>query len=218
MFRKNLIILISSLLLLGLSACSTFSRSTKSGYSNQYEMEQNATDNFYEHRRQYELEGAGAELGIDSTRPLSEVERKLVSQRAQLKRLESQLGSSAAKRQYYNYKPYMLNDQERIDFLNIPSLQSRERWAAAKGISTRKEQESSAFSKVIEEGDITIGMTKDDVVASWGDPDLVEVSGNQLYGNERWRYKKTVSSPEGYREESRIIYFEASRVAGWESF
>ena len=51
---------------------------------------------------------------------------------------------------------------------------------------------------------------------SWGLPDSVEVAGNPIYGNERWRYKRYTPSPEGYRLQSRIIYFESGKVAGWE--
>ena len=70
----------------------------------------------------------------------------------------------------------------------------------------------------IENNDITIGMSKGAVVQSWGDPERKEVAGNPLYGNERWLYNKMVSSVDGYSKQTRIIYFEGGRVAGWETY
>ncbi len=51
---------------------------------------------------------------------------------------------------------------------------------------------------------------------SWGSPDNVDVAGNPLYGNERWRFKRYSPSPEGYRLQSKLVYFEGGKVVGWE--
>jgi hypothetical protein len=64
--------------------------------------------------------------------------------------------------------------------------------------------------------DIVVGMPNDIVRRSWGSPDSIDVAGNPLYGNERWRYKRQMPSSEGYRLQSRIVYFEAGKVVGWE--
>lgn len=90
--------------------------------------------------------------------------------------------------------------------------------AATRGISSQEKAYSDAVEELIENRDIVVGMTKKAVSQSWGDPDLVEVAGNPLYGNERWQYKTYVSSSEGYKKELRVIYFEAGRVAGWEKY
>ena len=60
-------------------------------------------------------------------------------------------------------------------------------------------------------------MTTDQVQESWGEPDLVEVAGNPVYGNKRWKYRKFVSSEDGYTQQTRIVYFEAGKVSGWET-
>lgn len=73
------------------------------------------------------------------------------------------------------------------------------------------------MKSLIETQDIAVGMPQDYVKRSWGDPMSVEVSGNPIYKNERWKYQKFVSAPEGYRKETRYVYFEGGRVVGWET-
>jgi hypothetical protein len=70
---------------------------------------------------------------------------------------------------------------------------------------------------LIEKNDVSVGMSQKAVTESWGDPDLVEVAGDPIYGNERWRYSRYISSNDGYNKQVRVIYFESGRVVGWET-
>ena len=59
--------------------------------------------------------------------------------------------------------------------------------------------------KAIEEKDIALGMSSAAVKESWGDPDIVEVAGDTVYGYERWRYQRIVSGNDGYQKELRSV-------------
>ena len=69
----------------------------------------------------------------------------------------------------------------------------------------------------VSKSDIVLGMNKDAVIESWGEPEAVEVAGNQLYGNEKWVYTEYIPSSEGYQREERVVIFEAGKVVGWQS-
>ncbi len=199
-----------------LISCSALQRSDESGYADYGSLNSTAKE-YYNNQKDYQTEMAKKELLIPQTRPLSEYEAKKLSLRLRLKRLEDKLHTSEVKKQYYGLKPYFKSDSERIMFLRLPSVTARKRWANARGIGTSLGKFSPLVSDLIENNDISLGMTKTAVKESWGEPDLVEVAGNELYGNERWNYIKVSSTPDGYKKENRIVYFESSRVAGWET-
>ena len=176
----------------------------------------NLKNHFYKSKKSHEMDMTRAEMGLPMSRPLNENEVARLNQRARLKRLENGLSTQREKKQYYGYKPYFVNDYQRRQFLRIGSFEGRERWARAVGLTANPSKFSPNVTKAIENNDITVGMTKQAVKESWGDPEAIEVAGNPLYGNERWKYMKVVSSSDGYANENRIIYFESGRVAGWE--
>lgn len=201
---------------LGLSACSLVPpRDPRSGYG-EFDSGYSASD-FYDEKRRHEEEQSREELGWSNSRPLSEDERDRLENRLRLRRLESRLESKAEKKQYYALKGLMRGDAERIAFLSIPTVSARERWAQNRGLIVDDEKHSDSTTDAIEKNDVVLGMTSKAVTESWGDPDLVEVAGDPVYGNERWRYSRYVSSEEGYQKQDRVIYFEAGRVVGWES-
>ncbi len=80
-------------------------------------------------------------------------------------------------------------------------------------------EESSRFapsvSKLVEQNDIALGMKKEAVRESWGEPDYVEVSGNPKFENERWRFSVPIKTSAGYHFEERFVYFERGHVIGW---
>lgn len=206
---------------LGLSACSVMQeRSTASGYyqaGTEVSAHQSVQD-FYRERARQKWTSAKAELGITKfTQELSESEAQAVRTRLALQRLENQLEYSMEKKQYYGYKPYFRNDQERLQFLSLPNREARERFAKARGVASINRKISPQSLRAIENTDIHKGMLKDAVIESWGEPDMREVAGDETYGNERWHYKKLVSSDEGYKQERRIIYFESGQVVGWDT-
>jgi hypothetical protein len=66
------------------------------------------------------------------------------------------------------------------------------------------------LKRAIEARDIILGMTRQDVMRSWGEPVQREVAGTRDGGHERWTY--------GTRYKfsgSRTVIFENGRVAGW---
>ena len=216
LFAAVFAFLMPMLFALGLSACAGLARDPRSGYSDINTPVYRASD-FYEERRVYEENSVREEFGWGADRLLSDNERSALEGRLRLRRLESKLESQREKRQYYQLKGLMRSDAERIAFLNIPSVDARERWARNRGLVANEEIHNDDIANVIEKNDVAMGMSQRAVTESWGDPDLVEVAGDPVYGNERWRYSRYISSTDGYQKETRVIYFEAGRVVGWET-
>lgn len=204
----------------GLIGCaSLFDRDPRSGYydgggSEAYER----PPDLYEQKRLGVETEAREELGLQG-RPMSDPERMAVEGRVRLKRLEARLANRREKKQYYGLRSSLANDRERIYFLSLPTFEARERWAANRGLGggNAGDERPEEVAKTIESNDIALGMNPKAVLESWGDPDAVETAGNPLYGYERWKYNRYVSSGgEGYQKELRIVYFEGGRVTGWE--
>lgn len=65
-------------------------------------------------------------------------------------------------------------------------------------------------------GDLTTGMNQGDVLGSWGSPLEVEPVAGASPGTERWVYRGGYSRVGGVRQ-TRTVYFENSRVIGWET-
>jgi hypothetical protein len=200
--------------MLGLSACAALQRSERSGYSYEEYNESEQPKDLYEQKADSVESEAKEELGLDS-RPLSTDEANAVETRVKLKRMESRLETKREKKQYYGVRSALKNDQERIYFLSLPTIEARERWAQTRGLGG-DESYSDDIAKVIESNDIALGMTQKAVMQSWGDPDAVETAGSAVYGYERWKYNRYVSGNEGYQKELRVVYFEGGRVVGWE--
>jgi hypothetical protein len=211
---KILVLVIS----LGLMACSTLQRSDQSGYNyiNEAPLSKSSPKNYYQAKRVNRVNQVKAELGYENQRMLTESDAAKLKLRMMLRSQEDQLTHRAEKQQYYKLKPHFKNDVERIRFLQLPSDEMKRKWIQAKGISSDEESYDDRTIAAIESNDVIRGMTMKAVKESWGDPDFVEVAGDKLYGNQRWGYKKYVSSESGYNKEQRIIIFEAGRVAGWD--
>ena len=196
-------------------SCSTFRRSTGSGYSSYsaYQLEEAA---IRQDRQRSENEDAALELGLRSTRDLSADQAERLENRIQLRRLERLLSTKTEKEQYYRFKPMLSNDGERIEFLRVGSYEGRKKWLNARGYNQATERYSPDVQHAIQTNDIVAGMTKQAVRDSWGEPEEVYVAGNPQLGHERWVYKEQVASKEGYRTENRILIFEYGRVLGWQ--
>lgn len=65
--------------------------------------------------------------------------------------------------------------------------------------------------RAIETRDVVLGMTRQDVLSSWGEPSQREVAGRNGSGHERWVYGSRYSL-----SGSRTIIFEGGKVAGWQ--
>jgi hypothetical protein len=191
-----------------------FDRHMNSGYMDGDASTETAVD-LYRAKQQNVVNEAREELGLLG-RPLTPDEQDAVETRLQLKRKEGRIASKREKKQYYDVRSSLKTDRERLNFLSIPSFEGRQRYANSRGLGNQSETYSSDVARVIEASDITLGMSQKAVMQSWGDPDAVEVSGNPIFGNERWKYNRYISGNEGYQKELRIVYFEGGHVIGWE--
>lgn len=201
------------------SGCMNLSRSRGSGYSlnDQISSVTKTTENKTQTVLDPELKKIAYELGLDPRLQLSEGELNLVKDRLQVRALERSLNSRKEKEQYSKVLPWFLNDQEKLEFLNIPSLEGRQTWIQQHQIWSRSQGPNEELKTLVDNQDITLGMQQDLVRKSWGEPQAVEVSGNPIYKNERWKYIRYITSPEGFKKETRMVYFEGGRVVGWES-
>jgi hypothetical protein len=209
--RMNIVamILFSISLLILVSGCGSLGRSSESGY---YLRGGDAvrTRTVDEDRRKFERESAQEELGNASS-------ESAVALRQVLKRSEKQLEGKSEREQYYKAKPYLKNDIERLQFLRLDSTVARDRYLNSKGINGEQITHPPEVQSLVDQNDIAAGMTRQAVKESWGAPDDVEVAGNPLYGNEKWKYSEQVTSSEGYMTEKRTVFFESGRVVGWET-
>lgn len=163
-----------------------------------------------------ELQKYAYELGLDPRRKLTDEERARVLERRKLRRLERSLDSQRERVQYSKVLPWLNGDSEKIEMLSIPSIEGRQAWINKNRIWSRVKNLSD-FDDVVEAQDIALGMPADYVRKSWGEPDQVETSGNPIYRNERWQYTRQISTPQGYKQQRRSVYFEGGRVVGWET-
>ncbi len=163
-----------------------------------------------------ELEKYAYEIGLDPRKELTEEQKLQVEKRKKLRYHERSLDSQKERVQYSKVLPWLKSDDEKLDYLTIPSIEGRQAWTNQNKIWARA-KELKGYFDVMESQDIAIGMPGDYVKKAWGDPDNIEASGNPIYKNERWKYLKQVSTPQGYRQERRLVYFEGGRVVGWET-
>ena len=122
----------------------------------------------------------------------------------ELKQLEGKQ-SDAALVLYEKYKPKLSTTSEKIYFLKLSPHERRD-YLSSRGFLKEERPHEEMFA--LRQSKVITGMTKSDVMSSWGRPARVEVAGNPSYENERWLY--TVNGATKY------IYFESGRVEGWE--
>lgn len=135
---------------------------------------------------------------------------------ARLKSLENRIVSSKELEQYSKALPYMKAEDERIKFLELGGFEERQEWLRSQDFPSRPTETQAEMKDLVDTQDIALGMPQTLVKRSWGEPESIEVSGNPQFRNERWRYNTYVSTPDGYRTEKKIVYFEAGKVTGWE--
>lgn len=111
---------------------------------------------------------------------------------------------------YEKYKRQLATTSEKIYFLKLPPHERRD-YLLGRGFI--EEPKASPFTDqdrmfAVRKQNILLGMTKHDVMESWGKPQRVEVAGNPRNENERWVYQANGAS--------KYIYFESGVVGGWE--
>lgn len=198
-----------------LSSCSIFQRSQGSGYAGNRPIAR--PENTRDKEDTLEYKRTAYELGFDPKTELAEDQLQAIDDRQKLKILERQLETEGEKTQYSRVMPWLDNDKERIEFLSVPTVEGRQAWVQQKNIMARSAKPKVGMRDALKENDITIGMPQDFVRKAWGDPQEREVSGNPLFKNERWTYSRYISSGDGFKKESRTVYFEGGKVVGWET-
>lgn len=177
------------------AGCTHFERSPGSGYSPQ----------------------ASAKTQVYRAQPnVRAKEMSTLQTKTRIKQLENALRTKKELDQYSKVLPLLKNDDERIQFLELDNFEARSRWLNDNKVPARNQMQQETMRELIEAQDISVGMPQNLVKKSWGDPETVEVSGNPEFRNERWRYSKYVSTPDGYKLERKVVYFEAGKVVGWE--
>ncbi len=203
----------TAILVTSVISCGHLQRSRNSGYSPDAPSisdSKKSLDSEKDYKTAYEL-------GINPNSEISETDANRITDRLRLKNLERTLNSKKEKEQYSRVLPWLKNDSEKIEFLSIRSLEGRHQWANDNGIWDRAKKTQEDMKEVVSSQDIAIGMQQDSVRKSWGEPQGIEVSGNPIYKNERWKYQRFVSTPDGYKKETRLVYFEGGRVVGWDT-
>jgi hypothetical protein len=211
---SNITILIG---FLGLTACTTWERHSRSGYSDSA-LRYNTPDLSQDTQRErmiFQKQLAKQGLGFSKDQALNEEQERSVWERFKLQRLEKTLQTNDEKEQYYLVRPHLASDEERIYFLNLPSFEDRRNYLRANGIKIDSPTFNTLEQTNIEQNDVSPGMRREAVRESWGEPEILEVSGNPILANERWTYQHFVPSPEGYLIETRILIFQSGRLTGW---
>lgn len=77
-----------------------------------------------------------------------------------------------------------------------------------KGDDGQRAPLNTYYQSRYEEQALLLGMTKQDVVTRWGQPQNVEVAGHPSMQNERWSFAE--------QGKLHYVFFEAGRVQGWQ--
>lgn len=68
----------------------------------------------------------------------------------------------------------------------------------------------------LDDHELSVGMRMRDVLSRWGHPREVETAGDPRFGNQKWTYWEGISNRYQLLP-TRVVYFEAGKVAGWET-
>ena len=220
--KNILLIILGSLTILTLSSCGLYQLRT----ADRAELAPN-TDTVIVNREgalkretsiipEQDIKKYAFELGFNPDNELSDEERSQILARYKVRAMERTLDTEKERLHYSKVLPYLLNDQEKADYLANPTIEGRQAWVIRNKIWSRAKTDKD-FLEVVESQDLTLGMNQQLVKKSWGEPESIEYSGNPLYKNEKWRYIRDVPSPNGYKRERRFVFFEGGRVVGWET-
>lgn len=193
--------------------CAQIQRSAGSGYKENLQYSEDTPHNTNYDRKTRQT---AYELGKDPT-SLTPNDMEEIQIRQKVREMERTLSSSKEREQYSKVLPWLKNDDEKVSFLAIPSIEGRQQWINKNNLWSRAQAPQEEIKNLIETQDIAVGMPQEYVRRSWGEPVNVEVSGNPIYKNERWKYQRQVSTTQGFRKETRFVYFEGGRVVGWET-
>ncbi len=131
--------------------------------------------------------------------------------------LERQLKTQREKELYSKLLPWFLDEDEKLEYLYLANIHEKQEWATSKKIWNRAKTPNTEMRNLMQSQDLAIGMPMDYVQKSWGEPLAKEVSGNPLFKNQKWKYSRSVSGQDGFKQEKRTVYFEGGKVVGWET-
>lgn len=152
---------------------------------------------------------------IKGRTPASEME---ISQRAEERSIYKELRDKESVLSPYQQSLYRVAEQyletpsEKIYFLNLSDsekleyLDARNFRSYRANTKVRGARELASLQPVYGKT-LNMGMSKDDVINSWGRPSRVDIAGNPANQNERWAFYGNGAV--------RYIYFEGGRVEGW---
>lgn len=204
------------ILLLGLTqlySCAQF----LPGRSHLAEME-NESHDFYNPRKDFPVVAGDTGRDWDTDEEIqARIPRSLEeeSDRRETLKLHEELAELESKQSgraydfYQLHKYKMASTSERIYFLELPQNERRD-YLESRGY-LEEDPERAPASEVrfgLKLNDLNGGMSKEDVLESWGRPLKVEVAGNPSNENERWLYDVNGAT--------KYVYFEAGYVAGLE--
>lgn len=211
--KKTIVVAILSALAIG---CSHLERSPQSGYSGLKYRQQPTYHDIISSRDPSSIPRLAAELGLNSHEINSPEGANKIRQALEIRSLEALLTDEREKRQYYQHYPWFKDDEERLDFLKQNGYFARLSWLRRNKIGRRAVEIDSKTEELVTNKDIALGMPKEIVKLSWGTPDAQGTAGNPVYGKELWRYKRLTPSANGYKLQTRLVYFEGGKVVGWE--
>jgi hypothetical protein len=194
--RLTILSLLSVLIAIMGTACSTFYRSPESGYNSS---SHKADSNWKK-----------------TSEDTSNVIESRTDRKVELKQLENGLSGKRELEQYSKALPWFNGDDEKIEFLRLRTYEQKQEWLISKDLPSRSKAVTSRMQGVVDAQDIAVGMPEALVKKSWGEPQEIDVSGIPEFRNLRWKYKKFISTPDGYKSERKTVYFEGGRVVGWE--
>jgi hypothetical protein len=146
---------------------------------------------------------------INSRTPATAKSREDMLHQASLERELILLENSLTDSEYYHYSKIrnsLPSISEKIYFLRL-GARAKTSYLAARGFYKNNVKSAGYGNQHRMQSDILMGMSKSEVMHSWGRPMMKEVAGNPSEQNERWAYSRG--------GKIRYIYFEAGRVEGW---
>lgn len=129
--------------------------------------------------------------------------------------LESELQEKVNKLSENEYADFMAHSRyletlsEKIYYLDLPKGQ-RWQYMADKRTQAQGGSNELEFMKLRQDryqSYLAVGMTKQEVVGLWGNPQRVEIAGDPRFENERWTFVD--------QGRVRRVYFENGQVNGW---
>jgi len=123
----------------------------------------------------------------------------------ELQSLENRLGDQEYE-EYMQVKGALNSDHERIYYLRLLP-QEKQQYLQARNIRIQKKYVSVREFHQSRASNIVLGMGKNEVLGTMGQPDRRDFAGSPMEGNERWAYHS------GGRV--RYIFFESGQVDGW---